>query len=152
MYVQGLWSFHSCFLFSHAVNLLLAHVDAGHVASTYQTLITLHDMPSWCAWSCTCLDHAFPSATEVSTEFPWEAAHIRMTELSLGSIATGEQRGLTEWGSSRPWSCLKSVNNMSQAKQWKTRNWLKFASPSSIACFNVSGKSHLENVSWSLCF
>lgn len=91
MYVLGLWFIYSCFLFSYAINLLLAHVDAGRVASTCQTLITLRDVPRRYAF----LGHAFPSATEVSIEFPWEAAQVRMTELSLGPVV----RRLTELGS-----------------------------------------------------
>lgn len=36
------------------------------------------------------------------------------------------------------------MSHAPQAKPWKTRNCLKFASPGSVACFNVSGKSPLE--------
>lgn len=96
--VWGLWSVHSCFLFSYPINLLLAHVDAGRVASTCQTLIPARDVPRQRAL----VGHAFPSATEVSTEFPWESAPVGMTEISLGSAVTGEQRGLTELGAEGP--------------------------------------------------
>lgn len=98
MYVWGLRSVHSCFLFSYPINLLLARVDAVRVASTCQTLTPPRDVPRQCAL----LGRAFPSAAEVSAEFPWEAAQVGMTEISLGSAAAGEQRGLTELGAEGP--------------------------------------------------
>lgn len=98
MYVWGLWSVRSCFLFSYPINLLLAHVDAVRVASTCQTLVPLRDVPRQCAL----LGRAFPSAAEVGAEFSWEAAQVGMREISLGSAVTGEQRGLTELGAEGP--------------------------------------------------